>query len=82
MNNDMINLYREYLNEKLQYDQQLEFKSFVCGALNINRDYFYFDSVYGVDTKTCKHINGLLCDGSITWKKALSILKKHFKVAV
>lgn len=69
---------------QLIYAGQLEFKKWAQqkGASKKNGADFYFDFVTGVDAKTGKDIKGLKADGSMTWSKALEVVKKHFRIKV
>ena len=45
-----------------------------------NKWEFYFDDVYCVDGQTDANIEGVKCDGSLTFKEAREKLEQHFNI--
>ncbi|MBO5003686.1 MAG: hypothetical protein J6D03_00075 [Clostridia bacterium] len=43
---------------------------------------FYFDGIDCVDGETDKNIQGVVCDGSLTWREAEEKLEEHFGIGV
>ena len=41
---------------------------------------FYFDDIDCVDGQTDKNIEGIKCDGSLTFKEARELLEQHFNI--
>lgn len=58
----------------LTFDNQLEFKKFARKT----GGKFYFDDVNCVDEATSSNIDGVTCDGTLTFDKAAKMLTKYF----
>lgn len=80
--------YDRHISDKLEYRNQMDFQKYfrhratADGYKNLVKDKrglpHSFDHIYCYDIKTSQNIDGVVCDGSLTWGDAYDRLIKHY----